>query len=271
MTGNVVSSPVQLPTHVWLRVIDNLQHDWPALLACSKVCRNWNNRTQLYLPRSFEGGVDLCDEEDLSGLAQVAHATRRLAMIRTIHLYGHRVSGSLSHLGLLVDMNSDKFPSLQELRLLCGYWDLKNLDTRLLFRGLPAFTSIVRLHLERLTIPSTTIFVQLLTTLGNLHHLGCTDATILDEDCNLSALPTTGLCKLNSVTLDCLDDDYVYRLCAALRLAASCRIVEIAVAHDPSDIAYEGYMQVVRTLPSSLTSLTIVMHDVNVSKELIGR
>ncbi|KZT66534.1 hypothetical protein DAEQUDRAFT_447149 [Daedalea quercina L-15889] len=263
-----------LPVDVWWTIIDHLQGNWSALLTCTKVCRAWHAHAQLYLPRGDGAAVEIFDHGGVAALLQF-----RLALLdglpgppRAVRLCGCHQFRSLAHVGMFAAKLSGQLPWLESLHFQHGDWESIPLDERLVIPRLSSFTTIRRLRLDDITLPSTTTFVQLLCALPKLYYLACVDVSTRSKHYGyLLNMPAAPLCKLEEVVLDRADEDIFYVL-ATMELGKSCRAVELGVPTilDPNDTDNTNYYaRFIQSLPLSMNSLTIVVHDTDLSHEAL--
>ncbi|KAH9918676.1 uncharacterized protein B0H18DRAFT_663794 [Fomitopsis serialis] len=260
----------KLPLELWWTIIDEFQHDWLALFACSVVCRSWRARTQIYLPQGYRRTVELYSQRDVASLSRFARVRKLQA--RTVQIHGSRHSGSIAHLGTFAAMLSGQLRHLNELHVMYGAWQTATVDTCSLFRCLSTYSTIRHLRLCGVTLPSTTSLLRLLYSLPRLRSFDCVDVSTTDRNYgNRASAHSARLCKIEAFVLDCSDVDDIFDLFAAASLAEYSGTVELGIhsARDVEDGERTHFARFTRSL-TSVSRLTIVLRDADMSDEALG-
>jgi len=162
----------RLPTEVWENVIDELQDDKDALLACARVCRGWAARSRLHLRK----WVVLMRPDQVVRLAKLVRTgSWEVESCRIVNIGAERrkeEDQSLRTLGLFALMFGGKMPRLEELVLEKPYpgewaWTPGEMHVDV-FLHLSTFPSITRLTLSSVTFPSAQTFGRLVSALPGL-------------------------------------------------------------------------------------------------------
>ncbi|KZT67364.1 hypothetical protein DAEQUDRAFT_397811 [Daedalea quercina L-15889] len=194
-----LSSHLSLPIELWEMVIDSLIDEPQALLACAFVCKAWFVRCRMHLTL---GVLQLGHHRDVIRLSRFVRAHHAFAKREFVSIQGSTLaSKSLAHLPMFTAQLAGRMPCLESLFIEHGVWRTGMTDVGF-FTRVASFTSISRLTLNDVTLPSTSIFAQLVCALGRLVELYCVNVkTVKKRSGERLCLPLTRHSRLSHLTL----------------------------------------------------------------------
>lgn len=186
-----------LPMELWEMVIDLLIDEPAALISCAFVCKSWYSRCRTYLS---QGVLQLNTHYDVLRLSRYIRAHRAFANRVLVTVRGG-TDGSLSHLPTFTALLAGRMPCLESLQVEQGVWRTGMTDIDF-FTRMASFASISRLTLNAITLPSTSIFAQLVCSLEQLEELYLIDVRICKKQTRAQLhLPLTCRSKLCHLTV----------------------------------------------------------------------
>jgi len=159
----------EIPIEMWWNVIDELQDDQSALLACALVCRGWASRSMHLLGKP----IRLRSPTEVLEIAKLGRTnSQEVKSCRKVEI---RIGDSLRGLGLFAVMFARKMPRLKTLLVEVDSgtrWRPGEMPVDV-FHYLSTFTSITRLSLHNVIFPSVQTFGRLVYALPSLTTLQC--------------------------------------------------------------------------------------------------
>ncbi|KAH9930307.1 uncharacterized protein B0H18DRAFT_994309 [Fomitopsis serialis] len=169
-------SDISLPIELWEEIIDSLLDEPEALLACAFVCKAWYARCRMHLSL---GVLQLGHRRDVVRLSRYVRAHRAFARREFVTVQGD-AGRSLSHLTAFSAQLAGRMQRLESLYIEHGVWRTGMTDVGF-FTRVASFTSVVRLTLNDVTFPSTSIFAQFVCALEQLVELYCINSKTMKK------------------------------------------------------------------------------------------
>ncbi|KAH9832580.1 uncharacterized protein C8Q71DRAFT_260108 [Rhodofomes roseus] len=186
-----------LPVEVWEDILSLLLDEPEALLACAFVCKAWYACCRQHLSL---GVLQLRHHSDVIRLSRYVRAHRAFAGREFVTIQGG-VGRSLLHLPTFTALLAGRMPHLGSLFIEDGVWWTGMTDDGF-FTRVASFASVVRLSLNDVTFPSTTVFARFVCALEQLEELYCVNIkTVKKRTGRELFLPLRHSSKLSHFTL----------------------------------------------------------------------